>query len=78
MGDGGKLQQLIAALNKVILENQSYIEVTKKLQETAELTKDNMVKFDDSTNKLNDWVRKQRNFVDGVQMLIAKLEEIER
>lgn len=78
VGDGGKLQQLIAALNKVILENQSYIEVTKKLQETAELTKDNMVKFDDSTNKLNDWVRKQRNFVDGVQMLIAKLEEIEK
>lgn len=78
VGDGGKLQQLIAALNKVILENQSYIEITKKLQETAELTKDNMVKFDDSTNKLNDWVRKQRNFVDGVQMLIAKLEEIEK
>ena len=78
VGDGGKLQQLIAALNKVILENQSYIEVTKKLQETAELTKDNMVKFDDSTNKLNDWVRKQRNFVDGVQMLIAKLEGIEK
>lgn len=78
VGDGGKLQQLIAALNKVILENQSYIEVTKKLQETAELTKDNMVMFDDSTNKLNDWVRKQRNFVDGVQMLIAKLEEIEK
>ncbi len=78
VGDGGKLQKLIAALNKVILENQSYIEVTKKLQETAELTKDNMVKFDDSTNKLNDWVRKQRNFVDGVQMLIAKLEEIEK
>lgn len=78
VGDGGKLQQLIAALNKVILENQSYIEVTKKLQETAELTKDNIVKFDDSTNKLNDWVRKQRNFVDGVQMLIAKLEEIEK
>lgn len=78
VGDGGKLQQLIAALNKVILENQSYIEVTKKLQETAELTKDNMVKFDDSTNKLNDWVRKQRNFVDGVQMLIAKLEKIEK
>lgn len=65
-------------LTKVILENQSYIEITKKLQETAELTKDNMVKFDDSTNKLNDWVRKQRNFVDGVQMLIAKLEEIEK
>lgn len=78
VSDGGKLQQLIEALNKVILENKSYMEITKKLQETADLTKDNMVKFDDSTSKLNDWVRKQRNFVDSVQMLITKLEEINK
>lgn len=78
VSDGGKLQQLIEALNKVVLENQTYMEVTKKLQETADLTKDNMVKFDDSTSKLNDWVRKQRNFVDSVQMLMQKLEEINK
>lgn len=78
VSDGGKLQQLVEALNKVVLENQTYMEVTKKLQETADLTKDNMVKFDDSTSKLNEWVRKQRGFVDSVQMLMAKLEEISK
>ena len=76
VSEGGKLQQLIDALNQVILEDKSYMEITKKLQETADLTKDNMVKFDDSTSKLNEWVRKQRDFVDSVQMLMAKLEEI--
>ena len=35
-----------------------------------------MVKFDDSNSKLNEWVRKQRDFVESVQVLMAKLEEI--
>ena len=34
--------------------------------------------FDESTKALNEWVRKQRNFVDGVQMLIQKLEELDK
>ena len=37
-----------------------------------------MESFDESTKALNDWVRKQRNFVDGVQTLIAKLEELNK
>ena len=35
-----------------------------------------MEAFDASTKALNEWVRKQRNFVDGVTMLIEKLEEL--
>lgn len=76
VSDGGKLQQLISALNQVVLDHQTYLDVAKKLQETADLTKDNMVKFDDSNSKLNEWVRKQRDFVESVQVLMAKLEEI--
>ncbi len=34
--------------------------------------------FNKSTQSLNEWVRKQRNFVDGVQLLIAKLEELNK
>lgn len=37
-----------------------------------------MESFNESTQKLNEWVRKQRNFVDGVQLLIAKLEELNK
>ena len=59
-----------------MIEDTKFTSITTKLSETANLTKENMVKFDDATSKLNEWVRKQRNFVDGVQLLIKKLEEL--
>lgn len=78
VSDGGKLTQLIESLNQVIIEDQKFIEISSKLQETADLSKNNMEKFDESTKTLNDWVRKQRNFVDGVQLLIEKLDELNK
>lgn len=78
VSDGGKLKQLIESLNQVIVEDQKFIDVSNKLQETATLSKDNLEKFDESTKVLNEWVRKQRNFVDGVQLLIEKLDELNK
>ncbi len=65
-------------LTKLLLRTKRFIEVTKELHETANLSKSNMESFNESTQKLNEWVRKQRNFVDGVQLLIAKLEELNK
>lgn len=78
VSEGGKLRQLVDALNQVIIENERFIEVTKELHETANLSRSNMESFNESTKTLNEWVRKQRNFVDGVQLLIAKLEELNK
>lgn len=78
VSDGGKLEQLIKSLNAVLIEDKKFVEITKKLESTVELTKNNMQTFDESTSKLNEWVRKQRNFVDGVNNLIAKLEELNK
>lgn len=78
VGEGGKLRQIIDALNKVIVEDEKFIKLTQELQETATLNKSNMTQFDAATKTLNDWVRKQRNFVDGVTTLIDKLEELNK
>lgn len=78
VSDGGKLRQLIDSLNKVIIEDEKFIKLTTDLQSTAQLSKHNMEVFDKATNDLNNWVRKQRDFVDGVQVLLAKLEEISK
>lgn len=78
VGEGGKLRQLVDALNQVIVEDERFMQVTKGLQETADLSKSNMELFNESTRSLNEWVRKQRNFVDGVKLLIAKLEELNK
>ena len=76
VSDGGKLEQLITSLNEVIVQDEKFKAISTDLQKTADLSKSNMEKFDESTNKLNEWVRKQRNFSDAVAVLILKLEEL--
>lgn len=78
ISERSRLHQLVDALNQVIIEDEHFIEVTKELHETANLSKSNMESFNESTKALNEWVRKQRSFVDGVQLLIAKLEELNK
>lgn len=78
VSEGGKLRQIVDALNEVIVNDEKFIKTAEHLQKTAELSQSNMEAFDQSTKSLNEWVRRQRNFVDGVQMLIEKLEEISK
>ncbi len=76
VSEGGKLRKIIDSLNEVIVNDERFIKTAEHLQKTAELSQTNMEAFDASTKALNDWVRKQRNFVDSVQILLGKLEEI--
>lgn len=76
VSEGGKLDQLVNSLNEVIVKDEKFKDISNNLQKTADLSKSNMESFDESTRKLNDWVKKQRNFSDSVAVLIQKLEEI--
>lgn len=78
VSEGGKLRQIVDALNQVIVQDEKFIQTAEHLQKTAELSKSNMEAFDESTKALNQWVRKQRNFVEGVTLLIEKLEQISK
>ena len=78
VSEGGKLRQIVNMLNKVIVEDEKFIKISSDLQNTATLTKTNFEQFDASTKLLNDWVKKQRNFVDGVMVLIQKLEDLNK
>lgn len=78
VSEGGKLRQIVDALNEVIVQDEKFIKTAEHLQKTAELSQSNMESFDESTKSLNEWVRKQRNFVEGVQLLIQKLEDISK
>lgn len=76
VSEGGKLRQIVDALNEVIVNDEKFIKTADHLQKTVELSQSNMEAFEASTKALNEWVRKQRNFVDGVTLLIEKLEEL--
>lgn len=76
VGNGGRLAQLVNALEEAMVNDKKFIEISKNLSESALLTKDGIEKQDAITNKLNDWVRGVQVFKDDVQRLINKLEEL--
>lgn len=78
VSEGGKLHQIVDLLNQVIVKDEKFIKISTDLQTTADLTKTNYEQFEAATKQLNDWVKKQRNFVDGVMVLIQKLEELDK
>ena len=78
VSDGGKLSQLIAQLNKVMVDDKKFIEITSKLEQSVSLTKDSTEKFNQSSKSLENWIQKHKNFVEEIEKLIAKLEELNK
>ena len=76
VADGSKLHQIVEALGAVMIEDRRFVEIVGNLSASAEQNKVAMTEFKDAQSSLNEWVRKQRNFVEAVQALIKKLEEI--
>ena len=77
-GNGGKLSQLIGQLQKVMIDDDKFVQMPGKLESTATLAKTNMESFDKSTTEMQEWINKQRNFADSVKSLIVKLDELNR
>lgn len=75
---GGTLSQLINQLKAVMIDDTKFVQITSNLTDTVNLTKSNMQSFDETTTRLNEWVRKQRDFNEGVKILIAKLDELNK
>ena len=78
VSEGGKLRKIVDALNEVIVNDERFIKTAELLQKTAELSQSNMESFGASTKALNAWVRKQRNFVDGVTLLIDNWRKLQK
>lgn len=73
--DESKLNNLIQQLNKVMIEDGKFQEITSKLTTTVETLEKTTNSFDETTSKLNDWVKTEKNFKESAQILISKLEE---
>lgn len=73
--DDSKLSQIVQQLNKVMIEDGKFQEITNKLTTTIETLESTTESFDETTSKLNDWVRTEKNFKESAQILIVKLEE---
>jgi biopolymer transport protein ExbB/TolQ len=76
--ENSHLSRLIQELQKVMIEDTKYQEIVGKLTDTIDTLKENTDAFDETTNKLNNWVKNQMNFSDSVARLLTRLEEIEK
>lgn len=77
-GSGSKLQTIINALNAVIVEDEKFKEITANLSDSAHLNRQSMVEFKDAQSTLNQWLMRQRDFVEAVQALMAQLQDISK
>ena len=76
--ENSHLSNLIQQLQKVMVEDNKYQEIVNNLSYTIEKLKENTDKFDETTNKLNEWILKEHDFKQSVDILITRLEEIEK
>lgn len=78
VGDQGKLALLITQLNKVMIDDKKFVEIATKLEQSASLAKDGVMRFDQSNKSLESWIQKHKAFVEEVEKLIAKLDELNK
>jgi len=73
--DTGKLDQLIQQLNKVMIDDTKFISITTKITAATDSLNTAAVEFEESTNRLNQWIIKEIEFKQSAEILIKKLEE---
>ena len=73
--DDSKLSQLVDELRRVMIEDGKFQEITNNLTTTIETLESTTISFDETTSKLNEWVKTEKNFKEAALILIAKLEE---
>ena len=71
---GSKLNQLIQQLNKVMIEDGKFQEITSKLAATIETLEKTTNSFDETTSKLNDWVKTEKNFKEAIDSFERVIE----
>ncbi|PZX14950.1 MotA/TolQ/ExbB proton channel family protein [Breznakibacter xylanolyticus] len=75
--ENSHLTKLIKELQKVMVDDTKFTEIVSNLTSTVEILKENTEAFDETTNKLNQWILDEHNFKESVEILIDRLKEIE-
>lgn len=78
VSDGGKLKQIVNALNQVMVDDEKFIQITQNLSSSADSAKAANELFMENAQKLSVWLQKQKDFATAVAALINKLDEINK
>ena len=73
--DNGKLNELIVALQNVLINDTKFSEMTEKIDKALNSLQIATTDFEDITSNVNNWANKQSTFNDKIQTVIVQLEE---
>jgi hypothetical protein len=76
--ENSNLKTLIVELQKVMISDTKFTQITDKVSDTINILKKTTEEFDNTTNALNKWVREEKNIKTSVKELIVKLQELEK
>lgn len=74
--ENSELVNLINTLKKVIIDDKRFVEMTENLLTTITKVETNIDSFDATTNKLNDWVAKEKGVKERIELLLRKLDDV--
>ena len=78
IADDSHLKRLIEELQKVLIDDTKFEEITVKLNDTISKVHEGTEAFDEATKELNTWIRNHKDMGDGVRLLVKKLDEINK
>lgn len=76
--DNSNLSKMIKELQSVMIEDTHYKDIVNKLTNTIEVLNKTTGEFEETTNKLNMWIKNEKNFKQSTDILIGRLKEIEK
>lgn len=76
--ENSHLITLIKELERVMVNDKQFTDIVNKLTSTINTLDNNTKAFDQTTEKLNNWVKNQMKFSDSVSKLLVRLEQVER
>jgi hypothetical protein len=78
IADDSHLKRLIEELQRVLIDDTKFEDITVKLNDTISKVHNGTEAFDEATKELNTWIRNHKDMGDGVRLLVKKLDEINK
>lgn len=75
--NNGVLANLVETLRDVMIDDENFKEIGRNLTNSSVLIESSTTAFENTTHKLNEWVKNQMGLTDSVTVLISKLEKID-
>lgn len=78
VGDNGKLQRIIVEIQSVLKADTGLVNSITTLNQVVKQLEEVGGAYRDTANKVNEWIRQEHSIKERINILLARLEEIEK